>query len=134
MSRILFVDAPPQLPESVEPVAARVPMSMSDQLACWIVLLCRAPDGNPITLTSEQMQLLRLLYDGAPVKHTVGGILAPCLALASLAGPLMGDSRLSFMTDDTAMWSVASPELRSALNRDGQGRIAYANKWPILTP
>jgi hypothetical protein len=110
---------------------------MSEQLISWIEHLCRVPEGvhkgGRIALTVEQKQLLRLLFDGPQLKHTVEGMLAPCLALAAVCGPSMGDPRLSFATSDEEMWSVASSELRALLSRDGQGRINYSGSALLTT-
>ena len=132
MARIVFTEKPAKTPEPVEPVAVREPMS--DWLARWITCFCRDGEGSPIVLTVEQQQLLRLLFDG-PSKgmFVVEGILAPCLALSALCGPTQGDTHLQFATNNEEMRSVASPELRAALDRDAQGRISYGGKWPILT-
>jgi hypothetical protein len=128
---MVFVDGPPQASEPVEPVPVRV--LMSERLERWISHLCRDKNGEPIALTVEQRQLLQVLYDGPPVALVVEGTLAPCLALAVICGPIMGDNRVRFATGNEEMWATASPELRAALERDEQGRILYGSRWPILT-
>jgi hypothetical protein len=130
---MIFVDGPPHAqPETDAPASVRVPMS--ERLERWIGYFCRDGKGDPVTLTTEQQLLLKLLYDGPPpVMIVVGGALAPYLALAVICGPIMADTRSSFEVGDERMWAAASPELQAALERDEHGRILYSSRWPILT-
>ena len=114
-------------------------MLMSDRLIHWVQHFCRVPaglrKGDRVILFEEQIKMIREIYDAPefdPAKlHGVKGELALYLALAHLAGPMMGKQfRDVFYADIDALWSAASPELQSLLQRQGKRLSVPVDEGP----
>jgi hypothetical protein len=118
-------------------------MLMSDRNVAWIEHFCRRPSGlrkgDRVLLTEEQFKQIEQVYDtptGAydPVKLKLNGVkgeLALSLALAHLAGPLMGKQFGDvFFADIDTLWEAASPELQQLLQRQAKRLFVPVDEGP----